>query len=64
MIIERFWRTLKYENVYLLNYSTISKAREKIAEYIYYFYNYERPHASLGYKTPMSVYMAGLEKVA
>ncbi|PMP87187.1 MAG: hypothetical protein C0173_09805 [Desulfurella sp.] len=63
MIIERFWRTLKYENVYLLNYSTISKAREKIAEYIY-FYNYKRPHASLNYKTPISVYMAGLEGVA
>ena len=63
IIIERFWRTLKYENVYLLNYSTISKAREKIAEYIY-FYNYESSPASLNYKTPMSVYMAGLEGVA
>lgn len=63
IIIERFWRTLKYENVYLLNYSTIKEARDGIKDYIY-FYNYKRPHASLDYKTPMSVYMAGLEGVA
>lgn len=39
------------------------QGKRKIAEYIC-FYNYKRPHASVDYKTPMSVYMAGLEKVS
>ena len=60
IIIERFWRTLKYENVYLIGYSTIKEARDGIGEYIN-FYNYKRPHASLFYKTPMSVYKIGIQ---
>jgi putative transposase len=63
IIIERFWRTLKYENVYLIGYSTIKEARDGIGEYIN-FYNYKRPHASLGYKTPMSVYKTGIQEAA
>ncbi|OSS42516.1 Mobile element protein [Desulfurella amilsii] len=63
IIVERFWRSLKYENVYLANYNTIKEAKEGIKDYIY-FYNYKRPHESLGYKTPMSVYMAGTEQWA
>jgi hypothetical protein len=51
IIIERFWRNLKYENVYLTSYSTIKEAKDGIGEYIN-FYNYKRPHVSLGYKTP------------
>jgi len=46
IIINRFWRTLKYENVYLIGYSTIKQGRDGIGEYIN-FYNYRKPHASL-----------------
>jgi len=63
IIIERFWRSLKYENVYLTSYSTIKEARDGIGEYIN-FYNYKRPHASLGYKTPMSVYKTTIHDAA
>jgi putative transposase len=63
IVIERFWRTLKYENVYLIGYSTIKEARDGIGEYIN-FYNYKRPHASLGYKTPMSVYKTTIQEAA
>jgi putative transposase len=63
IIIERFWRNLKYENVYLIGYSTIKEARDGIGEYIN-FYNYKRPYASLGYKTPMSVYKTTIQEAA
>ena len=53
--IERFWRTLKYEDVYPKAYNTIKEAREGIGEYIQ-IYNKERLHSSLGYKTPDEVY--------
>ncbi|PMP85577.1 MAG: hypothetical protein C0174_03965 [Thermodesulfobium narugense] len=41
IIIERFFRSLKYENIYLINYSTIREAKDGIREYIY-FYNYKK----------------------
>jgi putative transposase len=46
IIVERFWRTLKYENVYLISYSTIKEARDGIEEYIN-FYNYEKTSCKL-----------------
>ncbi|MEM3786754.1 MAG: integrase core domain-containing protein [Nitrososphaeria archaeon] len=54
IIIERFWRSIKYENIYLTSYYTMKEAKDGIKDYID-FYNYKRPHASLDYKTPMSV---------
>ncbi|MCD4785228.1 MAG: IS3 family transposase [Candidatus Eremiobacteraeota bacterium] len=48
---ERFWRSLKYEEVYLKDYSTPREARAGIRGYIV-FYNNERPHQSLKYRTP------------
>lgn len=54
---ERFWRSLKYEEVYPNEYYTPREAREGINRYID-FYNYERPHQSLGYRTPAEVYRA------
>jgi transposase InsO family protein len=51
IVIERFWRTLKYENVYLKGYSTVKEAREGINQYIE-IYNSQRIHSSIGYKTP------------
>jgi len=51
---ERFWRTLKYENVYLHDYVTPKEAGD---EFIWY-YNTSRPHQSLGYATPSDIYFA------
>lgn len=59
---ERFWRTLKYEEVYLKSYGDINEARENIGRYIKW-YNYERRHSSLGKRTPAEVYFEnGFEK--
>ncbi len=52
---ERLWRSLKYEEVYLKDYATVLEAREEIGEY-FKFYNYERKHQSLKYKTPAEIY--------
>jgi putative transposase len=59
--IERFWRSLKYEEVYLKSYDSMNQARREIKSYIQ-FYNQERPHQSLGYKTPNEVYWAEPEE--
>lgn len=53
--IERFWRTLKYEDVFLNSYETVSQARDGISRFIKR-YNEERLHQSLGYETPGEVY--------
>ncbi|RKI51230.1 IS3 family transposase, partial [bacterium D16-51] len=58
IFIERFWRSLKYEDIYLKDYQYPREARKGIREYIE-FYNNERPHQSLGYKTPSHVYHEG-----
>ena len=55
IFIERFWRTVKYEEVYLKSYDSVSEARQELDEFIN-FYNHERPHQSLQYKTPASLY--------
>jgi len=53
--IERFWRSLKYESLYLHSFETVSEARRMLGGYIE-FYNQKRPHQSLNYKTPNLVY--------
>jgi len=53
--IERFWRTLKYEDIYLKDYKDLRELREGISRYVR-FYNSERFHQSLGYATPDSIY--------
>ena len=55
VFIERFWRSLKYEEVYLHNYTSPREARKGISKYIE-FYNEERPHQSLDYRMPGEVY--------
>ena len=55
IVIERFWRTLKYEDVYPSSYSTIKEARSGIDAYIK-TYNSERLHSTLDYLTPDEVY--------
>lgn len=55
IFIERFWRTIKYEMVYLHDFASMAEAKRAIAKYIA-FYNYQRPHQSLDYQTPAEVY--------
>lgn len=52
---ERLWRSVKYENVYLNDYATPREARQGLAAY-FDFYNHQRPHQSLAYQSPASVY--------
>jgi len=54
---ERLWRSVKYEEVYLNDYATVGEARKGIGNYMD-FYNQERPHQSLDYKTPAEMYFA------
>ena len=53
--IERFWRSIKYENIYLNAYETGVDLYEGVNNYIN-FYNYSRPHKSIGYQTPEYFY--------
>ena len=55
IFIERLWRTLKYEEVYIHSYKTVKEARESLGRY-FRFYNNERLHESLGYRTPEEIY--------
>jgi putative transposase len=55
IFIERLWRSLKYECVYLNDFQVGSEARERIGTWME-FYNHERPHSSLGDTTPMEAY--------
>ena len=52
---ERLWRSLKYEEVYLHDYDTPREARQAIGRYLN-FYNFERPHQSLDYRTPAEIH--------
>ena len=61
IFIERFWRTLKYEEVYLKSYMNVKDCRSNLAEF-FEKYNSKRLHQSLGYLTPMEVY-SGLRMV-
>ena len=62
VFVERVWRSIKYECVYLKAYDSVSEARHDIARYIDW-YNSERCHSSLDDKTPDQVWSAGLSKV-
>lgn len=55
IFVERFWRSVKYEEVYLHDYETVPEARRRLSDY-FAFYNEERPHEALGYRTPHEVY--------
>jgi putative transposase len=59
---ERLWRTVKYEEVYLHDYQTPKQAYTQLTTY-FDFYNYRRPHQSLGYLTPAEVYFANTAPV-
>jgi len=55
IFIERFWRSIKYEDIYLKDYTSPREARRGIKQYME-CYNNERPHQSLKYRTPAEVY--------
>jgi putative transposase len=57
IFIERLWRSVKYEEVYLKDYQTVAEARLNLGRY-FAFYDLERPHQSLDYRTPAEVYGA------
>jgi len=59
VFVERLWRTIKYEEVYLHAYESVSDAKAALARYIA-FYNSGRPHSSLDKKTPDEFYFATL----
>ena len=61
IFVERLWRSVKYEEVFLKDYSSVWDAKNNLRRY-FDFYNRERPHQSLGYKTPAEIYYAGTEQ--
>ncbi len=63
IVIERFFRTLKYEEIYIKEYENVKELKEGIKNFID-FYNNKRFHSALGYDKPMSVYKKMLHKVA
>jgi putative transposase len=58
VFIERLWRSVKYEEVYLKDYGTAWEAEDSLSSY-FHFYCHERIHQSLDYRTPADVYRAG-----
>ena len=65
--VERLWRSLKYENIHLNDYGSLSELRKGVGEY-FRFFNSERLHQSFGYRTPDEVYyeacMKSIKKTA
>jgi len=59
IFIERLWRSVKYEDVYLRGYGSMGELLRGLTDY-FAFYNDDRPHQSLGYKTPSKVYRMGV----
>ncbi len=58
IFVERLWRSVKYEEAYLKAYQSGTEARKGIGAYLD-FYNRERPHQALGYRTPGQVFEEG-----
>ena len=54
-MIERLWRSLKYEDIFIKNYQTVDELHEGLTRY-FYAYNQERPHQALNYETPYHIY--------
>jgi putative transposase len=60
VFVERLWKSVKYEHVYLHAYESVDEAKRKLASY-FTFYNSGRPHSSLGGMTPDTAYFGRLE---
>lgn len=63
VFVERLWRSVKYEEVYLNAYDTVADARQGLNRY-FEFYNTERRHQSLAKQTPDSVYHQTVDRIA
>lgn len=63
IFLERLWWTVKYEEVYLHEYRTVAEARIQLGEY-FRFYNEERLHETLGYRTPHEIYFGTTSSLA
>jgi putative transposase len=63
IFVERLWRSVKQEEVYLNEYADAWEAEDRLRKY-FWFYNYQRPHQSLGYKTPAEVYWSGKRELS
>src|SRR5215217_6089502 len=63
VFVERLWRSVKYEEVYLRAYDTVAEARTSIRQYLS-FYNSRRPHSSLDRQTPDQAYFTRLSQIA
>ena len=63
VFVERLWRTIKYEEIYLKAYDTVTAARASIGRYLG-FYNARRPHSSLDRRTPDEAYFTRLPQIA
>ena len=59
VFVERLWRSVKWEEVYLHDYQTVADAVRGLDRY-FRFYNQERPHQALQYQTPAQVFTTGL----
>lgn len=62
VFVERLWRSLKYEEVYLRAYDSVPEARHGIGDY-FAFFNDERPHQALGYSVPSAVYFSSVAQL-
>jgi putative transposase len=60
VFVERLWRTVKYEHVYLHDYALVPELEKGLCEY-FTFYNQERLHQSLAYQTPAEVHPAQMQ---
>jgi putative transposase len=61
VFVERLWRSVKYEDVYLWRYAGVPELRAGLGQY-FPFFNEERPHQALGYRTPAEVYLEGRKR--
>lgn len=57
IFIERLWRSVKYEDIYLHDYGTVGALEKGLGNY-FHLYNYERPHQSLAYRTPAEIHFS------
>jgi putative transposase len=62
VFVERLWRTIKYEEVYIRAYETVAEARASIGRYLG-FYNARRPHSQHGGRTPDQVWSASVSLI-
>jgi putative transposase len=56
IFVERFWRTIKYEDIYINGYETMEELEAGLKKY-FYVYNFERRHSSLEGRTPAEMYL-------